>query len=105
MIYMGLKENVVVGWSFAQVEGYVEVDETIYEIASLHPGYIWDGTTLVAPTVQVYEPHIPTYQELRASEYPPMTDYMDGVVKDDSVQIQNYIDACLAVKAKYPKVA
>lgn len=43
------------------------------------------------------------YQRLRAAEYPPITDYIDGVVKGDSAQVQAYIDACLAVKAKYPK--
>lgn len=46
----------------------------------------------------------PTYQELRAAEYPAVTMYLDGVVKGDMVQQQAYIDACLAVKAKYPKV-
>lgn len=44
------------------------------------------------------------YQQLRAAEYPPMTDYVDGIVKGDHVQVQAYIDACLAVKTKYPKV-
>lgn len=43
------------------------------------------------------------YQRQRADEYPPITDYIDGVVKGDQDQIQEYIDACLAVKAKYPK--
>jgi len=43
------------------------------------------------------------YQRLRAPEYPPITDYLDGIVKGDTEQIQAYIDACLAVKAKYPK--
>jgi hypothetical protein len=43
------------------------------------------------------------YQRLRAPEYPPMTDYLDAVVKGDLVGQQAYIDACLAVKAKYPK--
>jgi hypothetical protein len=43
------------------------------------------------------------YQRDRASEYPPITDYIDGVVKGDQAQIQTYIDACLAVKAKYHK--
>lgn len=43
------------------------------------------------------------YQQDRAAEYPPIADYLDGIVKDDQVQIQTYIDACLAVKAKYPK--
>lgn len=44
-------------------------------------------------------------QAKRAAEYPPMTDYIDGIVKGDQAQVQAYIDACLAVKAKYPKPA
>jgi uncharacterized protein (UPF0297 family) len=43
------------------------------------------------------------YKELRAKEYPPITDYIDGIVKGDNAQVQAYIDACLAVKNKYPK--
>jgi hypothetical protein len=43
------------------------------------------------------------YQRDRAKEYPSINDYIDGVVKGDQAQIQTYIDACLAVKAKYPK--
>ena len=43
------------------------------------------------------------YQRSRAAEYPPVTDYLDGIVKGDTAQVQAYIDACLAVKAKYPK--
>jgi hypothetical protein len=43
------------------------------------------------------------YQRKRAAEYPPMTDYLDGVVKGDQAQIDAYVAACLAVKAKYPK--
>jgi len=44
------------------------------------------------------------YIEKRAAEYPPITDYLDGVVKGDQTQIDKYIADCLAVKAKYPKV-
>jgi hypothetical protein len=43
------------------------------------------------------------YIALRAKEYPPATDYLDGIVKGDQEQVQKYIDDCLAVKAKYPK--
>jgi hypothetical protein len=39
----------------------------------------------------------------RANEYPPMSDYLDGVVKGDQAQIDKYIADCLAVKVKYPK--
>lgn len=45
------------------------------------------------------------YKEKRAAEYPNFTDYLDGIVKGDDAQVQAYIDACLAVKAKYPKGA
>lgn len=43
------------------------------------------------------------YIAQRAAEYPPMSDYLDGVVKGDQAQIDKYIADCLAVKAKYPK--
>jgi len=43
------------------------------------------------------------YQRLRAKEYPDFKEYLDGIVKGDTAQTQAYIDACLAVKAKYPK--
>jgi len=43
------------------------------------------------------------YRLHRAKEYPDFRDYLDGVVKGDQDQIQAYIDACLAVKAKHPK--
>ena len=43
------------------------------------------------------------YQRLRAPEYPPITDYLDAVVKNDQAQINAYIAACQAVKEKYPK--
>jgi hypothetical protein len=33
-----------------------------------------------------------------------MTDYLDGVVKGDQAQIDQYIADCQAVKTKYPKV-
>ena len=43
------------------------------------------------------------YKAKRAAEYPPMTYYLDGVVKVNQTQIDKYIADCLAVKAKYPK--
>lgn len=43
------------------------------------------------------------YLALREAEYPPMTDYLDAVVKGDQAQINAYIAACQKVKLKYPK--
>jgi hypothetical protein len=45
------------------------------------------------------------YIAKRTSEYPPITDYLDGVVKGNQAQIDKYIADCQAVKAKYPKVS
>ena len=46
---------------------------------------------------------ISDYRVQREAEYPSMADYLDGVVKGNQAQIDTYIAACLAVKAKYPK--
>jgi hypothetical protein len=44
-----------------------------------------------------------SYIEKRKREYPSVTDYLDAIVKNDQVQLQEYIDKCNAVKLKYPK--
>jgi hypothetical protein len=43
------------------------------------------------------------YKEKRIAAYPPIADYLDGIVKGDAAQVQAYIDACLAVKQEFPK--
>jgi len=55
-----------------------------------------------AQAVQTYiDNH--AYIAKRQAEYPPITDYLDGVVKGNQAQIDAYIAACQAVKTKYPK--
>ena len=71
------------------------VGETAYDADGNEVAYDKDA-------VQAYvDAH--AYIAKRASEYPPITDYIDGVVKGDQAQIDKYIADCLAVKAKYPK--
>lgn len=48
-------------------------------------------------------PTPPTYRELRAAAYPPVTDGLDAMVKGGQA-LEDYKAVCLAVKAKYPKV-
>lgn len=65
-----------------------------------------DGMTI--PTMMTYTEVLASvaalpYGAKRAAEYPPITDYLDGVVKGDQAQIDAYIAACQAVKTKYPK--
>ena len=43
------------------------------------------------------------YIAKRQAEYPPIADYLDGIVKGDQSQIDKYIADCHAVKLKYPK--
>jgi hypothetical protein len=43
------------------------------------------------------------YIAKRQAEYPPMTDYLDGIAKGDQAQIDKYIADCQAVKSRYPK--
>ena len=58
--------------------------------------------TYDAVAVQAYiDAH--AYIAKRQAEYPPMTDYLDGIAKGDQAQINKYIADCQAVKAKYPK--
>lgn len=67
---------------------------------SANIGDSFDGQSFTpAPVVDTR-----TYAQKRAAEYPPMQDYIDGMVKGDQVQIAAYIAACQAVKLKYPKV-
>jgi len=63
-----------------------------------------DGNPVVysEATVQAYI-DANSYIEKRQKEYPPMTDYLDGIAKGDQAQIAKYIADCQAVKAKYPK--
>lgn len=44
-----------------------------------------------------------TYSQIRALEYPKHENYLDAVVKNDAVQLEEYMQACLFVKSKWPK--
>lgn len=97
----------------ARIENNVVVD--MWEVTSLDcfegitlieaPDFVgmgasYDGNSFVNPPAPE---DTRTYAEKRVAAYPPVTDYLDGVVKGDAVQVQAYVDACLAVKARYPK--
>lgn len=77
-----------------------------------YDGLTWLDTEQTAPTqaeveakAVELEEHAQrmAYKEQRRFEYPPVIDYIDGVVKGDQAQIDAYIAACQAVKDKYPK--
>lgn len=62
---------------------------------------VWKQTWIIEDASA--EEHLARVLSARSDEYPPITDYLDGVVKGDQEQIDKYIADCLAVKAKYPK--
>ncbi len=88
---------------YPQVLGIV-YDRDTDEVTETNPAADVDQTAIRAEVARLeteYATNI--YQRQRAAEYPPITDYIDGVVKGDQAQIDAYITACQAVKAKYPK--
>ena len=77
-----------------------------------YEGLEWLSTSIEKPSQEILLAEVERlqaeydsleYQRLRATEYPDFRDYLDGIVKNDQEQIDAYISACLAVKAKYPK--
>lgn len=96
-------ENIII-WTEGdqELEGYTHVHVEDDDTTQI-------GATYDPATNTFTNPPIPDWKEgldntaLRRLSYPDFRDYLDGIVKGDEAQIQAYIDACLAVKAKYPK--
>lgn len=84
-------------------DGNIELRHPNYDeiVAQPHPEPPQDFA--VIPQEEVDHYFATQYQRDRQREYPPITDYIDGVVKGDQAQIDAYVAACLAVKEKYPK--
>jgi len=92
----------VIGWKFNHQSGMVTRDGVITEFPDGIPSQSdQDKWT------KEYEEYLlaNAYKEKRKEEYPPIVDYLDGIVKGDQAQIDKYIADCLAVKEKYPKGA
>lgn len=105
------------------LRGYSDNDGLIHKISSIYKTNslgeptqdLIDGIEIVPMTeaevqeIQVRAQAIEAeqaatqYKQDRAKEYPDFRDYLDGIVKGDQAQIDAYIAACQAVKAKYPK--
>ena len=77
------------------------LDDSAFE--SMLPAGSVQITDAEAATISAINAPVLTYAQKRVAEYPPMADYIDGIVKGDQAQVDAYVAACLAVKAKYPK--
>jgi methyl coenzyme M reductase subunit C-like uncharacterized protein (methanogenesis marker protein 7) len=89
--------------TYQQLETIHKLNPTVVNIVG-DVAYDKDGNEVAYDKAAV-EAYVASqaYIAKRQAEYPPITDYLDGVVKGDQDQIDEYIAACLAVKAKYPK--
>lgn len=67
------------GWREEPEEGYVPVSETERQIHELHPGYIWNGATLVSPPVPA--PYIPTADEIKAELVAAVQRHLDATAQ------------------------
>lgn len=71
----------------------------------------WNGTTWVLDEVKYKESLLKEVQELRADEYPPVTDQLDEIMKWLATEtefgipekLKSIAMQCMAVKSKYPK--
>lgn len=64
-MYMGLdSNNRPNGWDTEPWGNSMLVDDTVYQTASQHPDWTWDGTALVAPPIPVP----PTLDEVKATQ-------------------------------------
>jgi hypothetical protein len=70
-----------------------------------YEGLKWMDTTQTKPTEQEIKDYISanSYKELRAKEYPSVTDQLDAIMKGGKA-LTDMKEKCMAVKAKYPKV-
>lgn len=80
-----------------------------------YSGLNWLDTEQTKPTIEEINAEIERlkqeelskyYQQARAPEYPPYTDYLDAVywqTQGDNSKMDAYVAACTAVKEKYPK--
>ena len=90
----------VIGWKFNNQAGMSTKGDVITEFPNGIPTQadqdLWTTE---------YNAHLASAKYIadRQAEYPPIEDYLDGIVKGDTVQVDKYIADCQAVKTKYPK--
>ena len=78
-------------------------EEWLDQEVTLRPYIPAEYTYEIKNLAEDYEYRLQQVLAKRRSEYPPMEDYLDAIVKNDEAQKQAYIDACIAVKLANPK--
>lgn len=67
MWFMGLdKNNIPNGWDKEPWGNAIEVEDAVYDLASIHTDWYWDGTDLLAPPITPPPPpYVPTSVTMR----------------------------------------
>lgn len=102
MIYIKVSgDHVEVAGTIANDEmlsqGYVPYDGEIFQFNK------WKDGKIIEDIEAQYQHDLKICYGLRTKEYPPMSDYVDAMVKGDDAAIEAYKTKCLEIKAKYPK--
>ena len=88
------------------MQNYKDLNNKLHVIEPEFAHMLPDGCVPIndqeADAIRSAQVVLPTYRQLRAEAYPPLTDMADAVVKGGEA-LETYRAACLAVKAKYPK--
>jgi hypothetical protein len=102
--YIQNKESGAILWHGSMTQEHAEHFLTSRGLSVSDHTIVLDATGVdVQSMIDAYDNSIKTYSQKRKPEYPPMIDYLDGIVKGDQAQVDKYIADCLAVKEKYPK--
>jgi hypothetical protein len=85
--------------------GTIGLDKNLSASIEVTPEVItaYDAGDITTLDAAGFEDTNQLYFYKRQAEYPPATDYLDGIVKGDQAQVDKYIADCQAVKTKYPK--
>jgi hypothetical protein len=86
-----------VSWSIGVDEMNTVIEGTLPEG---HP--TWDEIKAVSDQIYAEQEYY-SYVRPRQKEYPPVGNYIDAMIKGDQAAMDAHKEACLAVKAKYPK--
>ena len=98
---MKIKNPEALSWKYPNTEGICTRNGEITQL----PDTIKLTQADVDAIEAEYQAHLDAtaYIEKRKTEYPPIEDYLDAWVKEDTTALDKYKSDCLAVKAKYPK--
>lgn len=99
-----IEDNVILPENATLIAPLPYIDDCISIIWNINK-HEWEyhEIALCLTVRQGYMDELLTYADIRKLQYPPKEDYLDAIVKNDMIALQNYTDKCLTVKEKWSK--